>query len=558
MAAAIATLFLLLSDRPQLTSDQNILRLKISGGLQDGPAPGSVFLSVEEIPIRVPDLAHTFREAAQDERITGLFLHMDNPVLSMASAQEIRAGLVELEKSGKTCTTWSKSYDTISWYLASACSKIVLHPEGVPQVVGFQLQTQHFRGLWDKLGLNAEIYRIGQYKSAPESYLQDEPSEPSKFQMTALLNSLHGQFLRDTSESRSISPGAVESLLNDPPTDAQSALSRGLVDETAYLADLERSLGGEFERLRPFFESLKKRWSQPKKAVAILHLQGTIVDGISQVPFGGSTMAGDRSLVGELESLTENSDVAAIVLRVNSPGGSAIASDSIWQAVANANRAKPVVVSMGNYAASGGYYVSMPASHIVAQPATLTGSIGIFGGKIDMSGLFDKAGTHVWTTSRTPFAGMNDPSSPYTDAQKSKLMERLQGFYTSFITKAAQGRSMSVEELHERAQGRVWTGEDALEQGLVDSLGGLEDAIRKAEELAQLDDELGRWVLPEDQTLWDMIWSPPEVDPDVLAQIVGKVIPESLAKTTTEALILAELLQTEGALALVPHRISVQ
>ena len=313
MAAALATLFLLLSDRPQL-SDQNVLRLKIAGSLEDGPSPGSSF-SVPRTSLWNRRLGpHLSNERPRDERITG-FSHLDNPVLSMAGARELRTGLLAIEDSGKTCTTWSKSYNTVSWYLASACSRVVLHPEGVPQVVGFQLQTQHFRGLWDKLGLNAEIYRIGQYKSAPEAYLEEEPSEPSKFQMGQLLNSLHGQFIQDSAKSRSSTADAIESLLNNPPTDAKSALSRGLVDEVAYLADLEASLGDDFEPIRPFFESLKKRWSEPKKAVAILHLQGTIVDGASQVPLGLHN--GRRSMLVK-ELTISQTGCAAIVLRVNS------------------------------------------------------------------------------------------------------------------------------------------------------------------------------------------------------------------------------------------------
>ena len=240
--------------------------------------------------------------------------------------------------------------------------------------------------------------------------------------------------------------------------DSREAVERGLVDRSAYLADLEEELGGEFEAAAPYFTALKRAWSRPRAAVAVLHVQGTIIDGLSQLPLGGGAMAGDESLVAHIRDIKDDPDLVAMVLRVNSPGGSAIASDSIWEAVRQVAETKPVVVSMASYAASGGYYISMPATHIVAQPSTLTGSIGIYGGKFAVDGLLEKAGVTHWNTQRTPFAGLNDPTRPYTDEERSKVQQRLQSFYDTFVAKAAKGRGMSQEALHEVAQGRVWTG----------------------------------------------------------------------------------------------------
>jgi protease-4 len=557
MTTTLVALLVLISDRPSIEGEDNMLKLRLQGAIADGPTEGSMYMSATEIPLRVPDLALLLHTAAQDERVNGLFLHLENPQLSFAGAQEIRNGLVALEAAGKPCTTWSKSYDNLSWYMASACSRLTLHPEGAPQVLGLQVQTEHYAAAFEKIGVQAQIERIGQFKSAPEAYGRTSPSDPSKLQMNALLDSLHGQLVRDTATGRKTNVEAIEALLADPPMDSQSAVTRGLIDESIYLDDLEESLGGEFERARPYFSSIQKQWDRPRKAVAIVHVQGTIIDGRSQSPFGGGAMAGDNSLVSQIHKLEDDDSIVAIVLRVNSPGGSAIASDSIWQAVKRAGQVKPVVVSMGSYAASGGYYVSMPAAHIVAQPATLTGSIGIFGGKFSMGGLFEKAGITHWNASRTPYAGLNDITRPYTDSERAKIQARLQTFYSSFVNKAAEGRNMTPEALHERAQGRVWTGEQALEQGLVDSLGGLEDAITKAIELSNDIGPIGRQVFPRDNTLWDLIWSPPDLDPDTLSALLGQTIPQSLVGSLGEALVLGRILEAEGAAALLPERILV-
>lgn len=558
MATALVALLILVSERPSLENDDNLLRIRLQGAIADGPVEGSIYLSESEIPLRTPDLAHLLREAATEDRIRGVFLELNSPGLSFAGAQEIRSALEALEAAEKPCTTWSKSYTNVSWYLASACSDVVIHPEGAPQVLGLQMQTEHYANTFSKLGVDPEIERVGQFKSAPESFLASQPSEPAKLQLQEILDGLHGQFVRDTARGRAQSPEEIEALLADPPMDSREAVLRGLVDRSAYLSDLEEELGGEFEAAQPYFTALKRAWSRPRKAVAVLHVQGTIIDGYSQVPLGGGAMAGDESLAAQLEDIKDNPDVVALVLRVNSPGGSAIASDSIWEAIRQVAEEKPVVVSMASYAASGGYYISMPATHIVAQPSTLTGSIGIYGGKFAVEGLLEKAGVTHWNAQRTPYAGLNDPTRPYTDEERAKIKQRLQSFYDSFVAKAAKGRNMSTEALHAVAQGRVWTGEAALEQGLVDSLGGLEDAISKAIELSETTEDVGRWILPKDGMLWDMFWASPTLDAEALAGFIGRPVPGTLLESLSQALVMASILESDGAMAALPYRMQVQ
>jgi protease-4 len=333
MATALIALFILVSDRPAIKGEENLLKLRLQGAIADGPTEGNWFINAQEIPMRVPDVALMLHTAAKDDRVSGLFLHLEGLQLSFAGAQEIRNGLVAMEKAGKPCTTWSKSYDNLSWYVASACSRLTLHPEGAPQVLGLQVQTEHYAAAFEKIGIQAEIEHIGQFKSAPEAYGRTTPSEPSKLQMNALLDSLHGQLVRGAAEGRNMTTAEIEALLADPPMSTQAAIQRGLVDEALYFEELETSLGGEFERARPYFQAIQKQLTQTPTAVAIVHVQGTIIDGRSQSPLGGGTMAGDTSLVAQLRALEKDDDIIAVVLRVNSPGGSAIASDSIWHAV---------------------------------------------------------------------------------------------------------------------------------------------------------------------------------------------------------------------------------
>ena len=558
MGTALIAIIILLGSTPEIQGKDNLLKLRLSGNVSDGPVEGSLYWSKSEIPLRGPDIAVMLQHASEDDRIGGLLLQLDNPTLSLASAQEIRKALEAMEKGNKPCTAWAKNYDNISWYLATACSKVVIHPEGAPQVLGLQVQTEHYAGTFEKIGVTADIERIGSYKSAPEAYSLDEPSEPSQEQLQSILADFHKSFVADTAAGRKKDISEVEALLNDPPLDAQSAVERGLVDEAQYLFETKKSLEGTFRKAKPYFQAIKNSWNRPKKEIAVLHVQGTIVDGLSQQPFGSGAMAGDRSLVAEITDLSKDKNTIAIVLRVNSPGGSAIASDSIWKAIQRARERKPVVVSMGSYAASGGYYISMPANYIFAEPGTLTGSIGIFGGKFSIDGLLDKAGVTHWNHSLTPYAGLNDLTRPYTPNERAKIQERLQHFYDSFITKAAQDRKMSKEDLHARAQGRVWTGSQALEQGLVDALGGLEDAIDKAIELSEYDGTVGRKIYPKDGVFWDLLWSPPKADPDAFMKMTGQRLPTALVNQLSEIMMLSQMMERDGVVAILPTRIEVR
>jgi len=582
----------------QSVSEESWLTLKLAGPLEDGPPEDSFLLDPDQAPLTVTNIAIALRSAAKDDDIDGLYLELAGPGLGLAGAQELRSAINDFTAAGKPCRAWAKSYDNIAWYLASACPEIHLHPEGVPLVIGLSMSITYMTGLFEKVGIEADYVWVGEYKSAVETYLRQGPSEPAARMYEEMLDSLYATFTGDAARGWAVPTAAVDgsgealvdgtlkglgepivtadeadedrawasrwsledvhTLINDPPMTAKAALERGLVDALSYKDEiddwLEEVSGGEQVGIRSYYGSLK-RIPGSRKLVAVLHLQGSIIDGRSSSGgFSGSAI-GDRTVVKYLEELREDEEVAAVVLRLDSPGGSALASDVIWREVVKTNEVKPVVASMASYAASGGYYIAMGARHIVAEPATLTGSIGVFGGKFALGGLYEKLGLTTWGTQRGELAGLNDATRPWNDAERERITARMEDFYTGFVTKAAESRGVSFEELDAVARGRVWTGAQALEIGLVDQLGGLDEAVAVAAGAAALGDDYGMTLLPRPGTLMEALldFSAPE-DSEARAEAIlaSELLTPELAATLGRARLLNELLSAEGIVAAMP------
>ena len=558
LGLGVGGLVLVLSDIPEgmLPSESRELHIRLAGPIPDGPGEGEFTLDPERFTVYVSDYARAIRAAAQDDTIGSLRLELDFPSLSMAAAQEIRAAVGQFDASEKGCVAWAKAYDNLSYYLASACSEVSIHPQGTPMVIGLKVKTRHFAETLAWLGLEPDFERIGDYKSAPEAYTRSQPSDPTKEMMESLLDDLATRFAQDIAESRGLSAEQVQELIDDPPVTAAAAVDRGLVDTMRHQDDLE---GLEEEHIRPYLTRLDRRNRGFRPQVAILHVQGTIVDGRSDAGgFGGGDVSGDRTIVNYLEELSDDPSVAAIVLRVNSPGGSAMASDVIWRAVKQADATKPVVVSMGSVAASGGYYIAAPARRIFVQPGTITGSIGIFAGKVSAAGLYKKLGITSWTSERGAMAGLYDSDRTFSDAERVKIKERIGDFYDTFLEKAAQGREMTPEAIHEVAQGRVWTGQQAIRIGLADEIGGLEETIAWAAEQAGLEpDSYGRMLRPAQASFFEALLSEFEPDSDAmahLAQLGGDEV--RIALDTWIGL--APILERDGLAAALPFSVQIR
>ncbi len=517
---------LLQSDTPTLSAKSGWLHLRVGSSLSDSPTAGSPLADPMDLPPLTTEITLALREAAADPDIEGLFLDVGGLGVGWSQTQELRAALLEFRAAGKPCKAWAEALTNKEYLLASACDELHLAPAGIVMVHGLAMNQLFFKGAFDKYGVVANFEHVGDFKSAVEPYQRTEPSEAAQQATDALLDSLYSQLIAGIAEGRKVDVEKAASWLTEPPITPEDALAAGMVDKLSYRDELVPGTFKEDELVR-FGAYLRERrgdWSKGASTIAILYAEGTIIDGESVDDMFGGKYIGHKTFGAQMKKAREDDEVVAVVVRVNSPGGSGSASDAMWREVALTKEKKPVIISMSDYAASGGYYMSMGASHIFAEPGTLTGSIGVFGGKMNLSGLYGQVGVTMHTSQRGPYANLLSSTSDFTEPERAKFRRFLETFYTTFVTKAAEGRGKTYEELHAVAQGRVWTGEQALERGLIDELGGLDDAIAKAAELANVSPaETAIVRIPErkaflDQLLEDLSKTPEAaIDPRLLA-----------------------------------------
>jgi len=441
-------------------------------------------------------LLERLRHASEDRHVKGLVLELNSPRMSWAQIEEIRDAIDALQAEGKPVIAFLNGAPSNgAYYLASGCDTVFLHPAGSLDLIGLSLESQHFRGALDLVGVTPQYAKRAEYKSAPEQFTNTEPSEHAREQMNALLDGLYGALVLGISEGRGIPSDEVEALIDGGPYTGKEAVANGLVDALVYPDTLEEQLAEYLVRgfeLKPDYrvDPQTSGW-KAQRQVAIIYVDGPIVSGPSQQPGllqGGNT--GADTVVAYLRAAEEDSSVKAVVLRVDSPGGSAFASDEIWRAVEQVQEAgKPVVVSMGGVAASGGYYVAAGSDAIFAEPTTITGSIGVYGGKFSFGELFDKVGIGTEIYSRGRKSAMYSTSREMDEVELASMERLIEDTYVQFKTVVSEGRGLTMEEVEEVARGCVWTGAAAKEVGLVDQLGGLQDAIVHAKVVAGLDED---------------------------------------------------------------------
>jgi protease-4 len=420
------------------------------------------------------------RRAARDRRIRGLLLDVTAAPGDWAQVEELREAVGEFRSSGKPVVCYLEAGGTREYALATAAEQIVLAPEGNLMVLGVSAELAFLKNTLEKLGMKADFVHVGKFKSAPEQLTRSEASAANREMVTAIVENRYQGLVGMIAEGRQTTPEKVRGWIDVGIYDAPTALSAGLVDSILSREDLEqqRFAGEEFTTLEDYLWSAGSRRGAGR--VALVYVDGTIVPGESHEDRLQGKMAGSTTVVDRLEQAREDHSIDAVVLRVNSPGGSAMASDLIWNEVQRLRRVKPVVVSMSGYAASGGYYVSCGADSLFAEPGTLTGSIGVFAGKVDMSGFFGKIGVDREYITRGENALFFGNQAAFTPGQRARLQGLLDDFYSRFVDKVAAGRDMSPAAVNEVAQGRVWTGEQALSRHLVDGLGGLLRALDSA------------------------------------------------------------------------------
>lgn len=491
-------------DEKQSVSDNSILRIELTGTVVDRSTPNNPLnqlLGRSEASSQGLDvLIDAIKTAKSDKRIKGIYIEGGTMSSDFATLQELRGALVDFKSSGKFIVSYADSYTQGAYYIASVGDRVLINPSGLLDWHGIAMQPMFWTGLMEKVGVKAQVFKVGTYKSAVEPFILKEMSPANREQVESMITDLWKETCTAVATSRKLSPDSLNAYADRYITLADGADYKRLklVDDLAYVDQVRDELRKRMNDKEVTFVSPEVVAAQAEDTgdddnqVAVYYASGNIVDvaGSGALMGGGDEIIGSR-VVEDLDKLANDKDVKAVVLRINSGGGSAYASEQMWRAVQLLKKKKPVVVSMGGMAASGGYYMSCGANYIVAEPTTLTGSIGIFGLIPDFSGLVkDKLGLRFDVVKTNKASDFGTLSRPFDAAESAALQAHVNRGYALFLKRVADGRTaaghkMTPEAVDHIAQGRVWTGNQALKNGLVDKIGTLNDAILKAEQLAQ-------------------------------------------------------------------------
>ena len=487
------------TDATPKVNDNSVLVLDLNGVMQERSEDDFYgFLTGGEMSsLGLDDLTEAVEKAKADDNVKGIYIEAgmfapDGP----ASVQALRDKLVDFKKSGKWIVAYGDQYTQSAYWLCSVADKVIVNPEGMVDWHGLCTETMYFKDLMAKFGVKMQIAKVGKFKSAVEPFFADKMSDANREQISVYLNGIWGNVVKDVAQSRKLDAKTLNAYADSLVTfaSADELLKMKLVDQVAYYdevrADIKKRLDlDEDDNISQV--SVKQMCAQPNKnkaddRIAVYYAYGDIVSDTQGGMSEGASIC-SANMVPDLEALMNDDDVKAVVLRVNSPGGSAYASEQIWRAVTRLKAKKPVVVSMGTYAASGGYYISCAANYIYAEPTTLTGSIGIFGMFPDVSGLLtDKLGLKFDQVKTNKYSNFGTSSRPFTEEEMTYLTNMIDRGYKTFTKRVSDGRKIPVERVYEIAEGRVWLGQDALKIKLVDGIGGIDQAVAKAAELAKV------------------------------------------------------------------------
>jgi protease-4 len=487
-----------------------VYHLVLNGTITDRVVENPLAMLSEEMNtgLGLEDILASIEKAEKNENIKGIYLDIKSIETSYATIQEMRDALEEFKKSGKFVVAYADNYTTGLYYLASVADKIYMNTQGVIDWRGMSGQAVFFKDLLDKLGVRMQIFKVGTYKSAVEPFTAMEMSDANREQTMCYINSIWNNILDDISVARNISKEQLLAYADNGQllVETDESVKAGMVDSVLYQNDMDQVLASMMqleEGKKPVKLSHTKMlevtdtniMALAADKIAVYYAEGDIVDEGKKGIVSGK-------VAKDLRKLREDDNVKAVVLRVNSGGGSAFGSEQMWYEIEQLKAVKPVVVSMGDYAASGGYYISCAANYIIAQPATLTGSIGIFGMIPEFEKLAKRIGVTMETVSTNKLGGMDNLVKPMNNDAKAIMQRTINDGYELFVKRCADGRGMSTDAIKAIAEGRVWTGEDAVEIGLVDALGGIDEAIAKAKELAGAEDAVVA-TYPEKKSIFE-------------------------------------------------------
>lgn len=467
------------------------------------------------LDVRMSQIEKTLKAGKRDSEVAGALIRVGGGDYGLARLQEMREIILDFQSAGKKVICYMINGSTGNYLLASVSDKIVLHPSGEVRLIGLRSEVSFYKGVLDKLGIRADLEHIGEFKSASDLFTRTDMSESHREMLESILDDLYDQLTQLVAEGRNFAQEEVKQLIDRGPFTAKQALENGLVDEIAYrdeLKDIAKALTGKRHRLvkaKSYLDTDEYTydWESPLPKIAIIEATGMMVTGESFTdPITGSKTMGAATIARAIKATRKDSSIKAVVLRIDSGGGLVIAADRIWRELIRLKSVKPLIVSMGDVAGSGGYYIAVPADVIVAEPGTITGSIGVIGGKYSLKGLYNKIGLHKEIIKRGKHADFYTDNGDYPDEERIIVQRQIQEIYDAFVEKVANARNMTKEAVDNLGRGRIWTGRQAKEHGLVDELGGLSDALSTARKRAGLAHREVQLVRLPKQSLWSQLY----------------------------------------------------
>jgi protease IV len=542
------------ANRPVNVADGSTLVLNLEGDVPERlPAEIPIPILQNQRSMSVEQVWSTFRKAAADSRIRGILFEPRGLDIGWAKMEEIHDEIVEFKKSGKPIITYLRSPTAREYYLASATDKILISPEDSLDLKGLRVESMYFKNTLDKLGVKADVIHAGKYKDAGDILTQTSMSPETREVLNAILDQYYGSLITTIAQGRKKRPDAVRVLIDDGPFLARDAVSDGLIDSVGYedqaVGEMQKRLNQpELKRIagKAYLRTPVASQSGGRR-IAFVVGQGMITQG------SGNETADDESFTGTgfiklLKQVENDSSIQGVILRIDSPGGDGVASDDILHEAKNLSKKKPLVISMSDEAASGGYYVAVTGDPIVAYPNTLTGSIGVIFARFGLHGLYDKIGMDKQLLMRGRFADIDSDYVPLSDAERQKITGQIDAFYRAFVSRVAEGRKKQFDQIEPLAQGRVWLGAQAKQNGLVDDLGGLDRAIEVLKKQAHMSasDRVTLVPYPGRRSVLELLFSRSDPSAELqarLEKVIGKLP--------------LQMLSEHGFLKLTPYTISV-
>ena len=501
-------LYLQFTSEPYV-ADQTYLKIELRGPIAETSPSGIQGLFSDSLSIR--DLWYQIARAKVDRRIKGIIVKISDIETGFAKIEQIGRFFKDFEKSKKPVVAFIEEGGLREYYLASFADKVIAFRGGMLTITGVAAEAVFLKNTLSKLGIQAEMFHIGEYKTAANQFTEDHMTPPHRESMEVLLNDIYSAVIEGIARNRHLDRQLVRQKLEESPLPMNMYLQDNFLDAIGYEDEVYAQLKNRFPQVsfRTYAKTTSPNPFVGAQKIAVIFASGQIMPGKSggQSVFGDDVLGSD-SLAEQLRSARNNYSVRAVVLRIDSPGGSAVASDVILREAELLAKKKPLVISMSDLAASGGYWITLSSSKTMALPETITGSIGVLSGKFVMKGLYDKLGITKELVKTTKYSGMFSDYHPFSDDEKGKIMAEMETIYSEFLKKVALNRKKTVAEIDKIARGRVWSGDSALRLNLIDQIGGLSDAILEARKLARIPDSegFGVRIYPQKKTLWDFIF----------------------------------------------------